>query len=135
MKTYQQLLEERSTLNAAKQQIFHLNQKADLSEINKQICNLSEQIRSLEFNNIQHETICDDMQQSREPEMLSFDEFKAKKEHQLMKTIVSKLVDIDEIPMCIYAHCICSVKTGIDYVMKHNYNIYCDALKVKTYEQ
>lgn len=135
MKTYTQLLEERSTLNAAKQQIFHLNSKADLSEINKQICNLSEQIRSLEFNDIQHETICDDMQQSREPVMLSFEEFKAKNEHQIMKTITSKLVDIEEIPMGIYAHCVCAVKTGIDYVMKHNYNVYCDALKAKANEQ
>ena len=135
MKTYKQLLEERSTLNSAKQQIFHLNPKADLSEINKQICNLSKQIRSLEFNNIQHETICDDMHQSREPEMMSFDEFKAKNKHQIMKTITSKLVDINEIPIGVYAHCICAVKTGIDYIMKHNYNVYCDILKDKTDEK
>lgn len=131
MKTYTQLLEERTTLNAAKQQIFHLNQKADLSEINKQICNLSEQIRSLDFNNIKHETICDDMHQSREPEMMSFEEFKTKNKHQIMKTITSKLVDIDEIPIGVYANCICAVKTGIDYIMKHNYNVYCDTSKAK----
>lgn len=134
MKTYTQLLEERTTLNAAKQQIFHLNPKADLSEINKQICNLSEQIRSLDFNNIKHETICDDMHQSREPEMMSFDEFKTKNKHQIMKTITSKLVDINEIPIGVYAHCICAVKTGIDYIMKHNYNVYCDILKGKANE-
>lgn len=134
MKTYKQLLEERSTLNAAKQQIFHLNKKADLSEINKQICNLSEQIRSLDFNNIKHETICDDIKQFVEPGLLSFDEFKTKNKHQIMKTITSKLVDIDEIPIGVYAHCICAVKTGIDYIMKHNYNVYCDTLKGKTNE-
>lgn len=51
---------------------------------------------------------------------------KQKTEHQIMKTITSKLADIDEIPIGVYAHCICAVQTGIDYIMKHNYNVYCD---------
>jgi len=138
LKTYQQLLEERSTLNSAKQQIYHLNPEANVEEINKQIQNLSNQIRSLEFNNIKHETICDDiieLNQSRVPEMLSFEEFKTKNEHQVMKTIVAKLVEIDEIPMGVYAQFICETKRSFEYILKHNYNIYADRIKRKSNEQ
>jgi hypothetical protein len=131
LKTYKQLLEERTTLQAARQQIFSINPKADTSEIEEKINSLSEEVRSLEFNNIKHETICDDMQQSRVPEMMSFNEFKSKNEEFIIKNINETLNQIDTVPIGVYASLRGIVEKSKEYILRHNYNAYCAYMATK----
>ena len=133
MKTYQQLLEERTTLQAARQQIFNINPKADTSEIEEKINSLSEEVRSLEFNNIEHETTCDDMQQSRVPVIVpTFDEFRSEKEEFIIKNINEALNQIDAVPIGVYASFRGIVDKSKEYILRHNYNAYCAHMESMT---
>jgi len=130
LKKYIELLEERSTLNQAKQQIYSIDKNANVSEITNKINKLSEEIRELDFNNIIHEThIIGENDIKEENKIKNIEEFKELREDLIISKINESISNIDEIPSTFAAILRYLVLEHKRMIINHNYNVYLSNLE------
>ena len=132
MPKYIDLLEQRTALKATKEQMFKLGyQKEDLDKIDKQINQLSIDIRSLEPDEYQTIIIVSDnfipiMTTKITP--LDYEAFYEFYKDTIINSINEQLNKI-QVPIGVYAIFKNAVLQSEDYIMKHQYNIYCNKVE------
>ena len=129
MSRYVDLLEQRTALKAEKERLFNLiGKKKDIEEIDKQINKLSIEIRSLEPEN--DSSWFPDFEHVKKPPItpLDYKTFCEFYKDDLIEYINFQLNSI-QVPIGVYAMFKDAVKKSEDYIMKHNYNIYCSEVE------
>ena len=101
------LLLKKAALNSHKQQLEKIGIRNN-ENISKKIQEISEEINSLKS---EENKILTNMIHSEVPEK------------DVLKKIREKLLDIEELPMGVYASFICILEKSKDYILKHNQNI------------
>ena len=136
MPKYIDLLEKRTTLKAKKEQMFKLGyQQTDLDKIDDQINRLSVEIRSLEPDDSPTIILDDVPTSSIKPKIVPLDykKFCELYKENIITSITEKLNEVD-VPIGVYAIFKNTVLKSEDYIMKHNYNIYCSNVETKNNE-
>ena len=102
------LLLKKAALNSHKQQLEKIGIRNN-ENISKKIQEISEEINSLKSS--EENKILTNMITAEAPEQC------------VLKTIREKLLEIEELPMGVYASFICILEKSKDYILKHNQNI------------
>lgn len=131
MSKYVDLLEQRTALKATKEQMFKLGyQQKDLDAIDAKINQLSIDIRSLEPDESPTIIIDSISATNIKPKLLpiSYKDFVEFNKENIINSITDQLNSI-QVPIGVYAMFKDAVKKSEDYIMKHNYNIYCSEVE------
>ena len=107
MEKIKKLIGEKASLNTLKQQLEFMGIKNN-ENISKKIQEISEEINSLKS---EESEILKDIIKPEVPEV------------DVISKIKQKLVDMEELPMGVYASFICILEKSRDYIIKHNQNL------------
>ena len=107
MEKIKKLIGEKTALNTLRQQLEFMGIRNN-ENISKKIQEISEEINSLKS---EESRILKDMIKPEVPE------------DDVISKIKQKLVDMEELPMGVYASFICILEKSRDYIIKHNQNL------------
>ena len=137
MHKYIDLLEQRTTLKAKKEQMFKLSyQQKDLDSIQDKINQLSTEIRALEPDVSPTVILVSDDFVPVDPPKITTLDYKTFCEFYKDKVITSVTEQLNsiDVPIGVYAIFKNTVVKSEDYIMKHHYNIYCSEVEAQNNE-